>query len=147
MALWWIAAALSVVFTTQLALAAPPDLALYGKLPGIEHAVISPVGDKIAMVGIVNDSRTIVVVDDDANVLYRLPIGDTKVRGIDWAGENAVLVYRSNTKKLSANFIADKAELYGMTVLPIDGGKSWSIFQSDSKTWAPPKTLAFDRLI
>ena len=111
----------------------PPPLSVYGKLPGVERVAISPSGDLIAMIGVVEGARRLVVVDQDKKPLFAYPVDDTKVRGLFWAGNDRVLLYMSNTTKLDAGFIGDKAELFSMVVIPLDGEKMWSVFGHDEK--------------
>lgn len=113
--------------------AAPPPLSLYGGLPGFETAAISPSGDRIAIVGRVGQNdRRLVVLDKDNKPLLAVPLGDVKVRGIYWAGDNRVLVHKTVTMDLGGNFTKQRAELATMIVVPLDGGQSYQVFQNNS---------------
>jgi len=107
---------------------AAPDLEIYGRLPGFEMAAISPSGDRIAIVGVVGDERSLLVTDRSGKLITRAPLGDAKIRSVDWAGENRLLLKAGKTVPLGVGFTADKTELSGMIVIPLDGGKPWSIF-------------------
>jgi hypothetical protein len=111
----------------------PPPLSVYGKLPGVEHVVISPSGDHIAMVGEVDGVRRLLVIDQGKKSLISFPLEKAKIRGIYWAGDDRVLLYKSDTMKLTADFIADKAELASMIVIPLNGDKSWTVFANDPR--------------
>lgn len=112
------------------ATAAPP-LSLYGNLPGFERAALSPSGDRIALIGTINARRMLIVIGKDKALVTSIEVGpDIKVRGLTWAGDNMVLLRRSNTVRLGMDFTTDKAELSSMTVIPLDGGKVWSVFQN-----------------
>ncbi len=112
---------------------AAPSLSIYGHLPGLERAAISPSGENIALIGVINDDRRLIVVDRQNKPLLTAPLGDTKVRGLFWAGNDTVLVYKSDTVGLSELvFTAAKTELFSMIVVPLKGGKPWSVF-SNSK--------------
>ncbi|MET0240824.1 MAG: S9 family peptidase [Sphingobium sp.] len=65
--------------------------------------------------------------------LIAIPLGDLKVRGVFWAGDNRVLVQKSDTAALGLGFTADKAELSSMIVLPLDGGKMYQVFQGNAQ--------------
>ncbi|MDX3911388.1 MAG: S9 family peptidase [Sphingobium sp.] len=108
---------------------AAPSIALYGNLPGFEMAALSPVGDRVAIVGVVDEARRLIVTDKNNKVLLAVPVGNSKVRSITWAGENKVLLRISRTVPLGIGFTTAKAELSAMLVVPINGGKPWSIFE------------------
>jgi dienelactone hydrolase len=107
-----------------------PPLTTYGNLPGFESAAVSSSGDRVAVIGIAQDQRRLVVMDKDGKPLAVAPIGDAKVRRLLWAGDNLVLVETSNTTGLGVGFLADKAELFSMLVVPLDGGNPWRVFAS-----------------
>ncbi|WP_295527694.1 S9 family peptidase [Novosphingobium sp. Chol11] len=109
--------------------AEPVPLATFGHLPGFERAAISPTGDRIAVVGTVDGVRRLIVLDQAEKPLLALPLGEAKVRGVYWAGDDRVLVYKSDTSNLGVNFTADKVELFSMIVVPINGEKMWAVFE------------------
>lgn len=111
----------------------PPPLSIYGRLPQFERAVISPSGARIAMVVLYAQERRLIVVDRENKPLLVQSLGDIKVRGLYWAGEDRVLVKKSDTTGLGIGFTTDKAELYSMIVVPLDGGKVYSVFQHDER--------------
>ncbi|WP_340315997.1 alpha/beta hydrolase family protein [Rhizorhabdus argentea] len=108
-----------------------PSIALYGNLPGFEMAAISPSGERVAIIGAAKEARRLVVSDKDNNILLDVPVGNPKIRGINWAGENKILLQISSTVPL-VGFTTAKAELSTMLVIPINGGKPWSIFDGVS---------------
>lgn len=120
-----------VIPVTKAQAAEPPPLAIYGSLPGFETASMSPSGDRIAIVGTIEGARRLVVLDQADKPLMVLPLGDAKVRGVFWAGEDRVLVYKSDTTRLGVGFTADRTELYTMVVVPLNGEKMWAIFEHE----------------
>lgn len=113
--------------------AEPPPLSLYGNLPGVERAAMSASGSRVAMIGQVEGKRSLVVLDEAKKPLLAVPIGDAKVRGLYWAGEDKVLLYKSDTTNLGAGFTADRAELYSMLVIPISTEKPWVVFDHNER--------------
>ncbi len=83
-----IAFALSVPFAAH---AAAP-LEAYTKLPALEQPQISPAGDRLAYIAVVNDSRRLGVQTLTGQSLGTVPLGDQKVRSIRWVDEDHVLV-------------------------------------------------------
>ena len=113
------------------AYAASPPPSVYGNLPGVEKVAISPSGDHVAIIGVIDDIRRLIVLDKDAHAILTVPIGALKLRNIRWAGEESVLIDYSQTQKLGPAFVADKAEFSSMLVVPIQGGKPWAVFDKN----------------
>ena len=124
-----VAAFLAALLYFSPSMAAPP-LTTYGKLPGFELAAISSSGDHVAIIGNVDGERRLIVLDKENKPLLIQNIGQLKVRELDWAGDDRVLLPRSNTANLGIGFTANKAELYSTLVIPIDGGKAWDVLST-----------------
>ncbi|HYD24169.1 MAG TPA: S9 family peptidase [Croceibacterium sp.] len=103
--------------------AGPPPLTAYGQLPAFEQAALSPSGEKIAAVATFRGERALVFFDSALNVKRSAPVGDVKVRGLDWVGEDAVLLMTSETEDLGHGFTADQYEAYRALIVPEDAGK------------------------
>lgn len=128
-------ALLAVIMLASLAWAGfaaradPPPLDVYGRLPGFEDAAISASGRYIAMLATIEEHRLLLVSELDGTPILTLPVEDSqKIRGIDWAGDQAVLVSYSVTSRLPLGFTTDKAELGSVLVLPIDRSSGWAVF-------------------
>ena len=122
-------AAIMVGAGQMTAARAAPPLSVYGQLPGLEQAVLSPSGDRIALIGIAAGERRLVVIDKADKPLFVLPLGDVKIRGVYWIGESQVMIYKSDTVGLGVGFTAEQAELYSAVIASIDGKKIWTVFQ------------------
>lgn len=123
------AALLGLARMAAVAAAEPSPLSVYGSLPEFETAALSASGARVAMIGSFNGKRRLVVSDAAAKPVLGVALGDAKIRGLYWAGEDTVLVYKSDTRALSTlDFTAEKVELYSMLVLPLDGKPAWSVF-------------------
>ena len=81
-----------------IAVAAPP-LSAYGKLPALDLVSLSPSGDKIAFVATDGETRKLFVRKVGGDALLVDPVGDTKVRRLDWAGDDFLLVEATATLK------------------------------------------------
>ncbi len=77
--------------------AAAPSIETYGKLPGIELVRLSPSGNRYAFVAVLNEERRLVVAGVDGQLLFNSSVGESKVRAVDWASENFVLLTLSAT--------------------------------------------------
>ncbi|WP_304218283.1 S9 family peptidase [Phenylobacterium aquaticum] len=81
------------------AIAAP--LEAYGKLPNIEQVAISPDGQKLGVIWSDGVQRRIVVRNMATGKLSQLGAGDVKVRSLDWAGPDHLLITTSTTSYIS----------------------------------------------
>ncbi|MDD3800528.1 MAG: S9 family peptidase, partial [Novosphingobium sp.] len=126
-ALVLVVASLSV--SAQANTAADIPLEAYGNLPLVEDMAISSAsGDKIAFVAVVKGERRVVVVDSANRPLVNAPAGRSKLRSVDWAGDDFVLVTNSTTASLGPMFTASKYEFTGTIVIPMDGSKAQFVF-------------------
>jgi dipeptidyl aminopeptidase/acylaminoacyl peptidase len=128
---WRLLAAASLMSIVGPALAAPPappPLDAYGDLPAIEDMAISPSGAGIAFVARIKGERRLVVIDADHKPRVNAPVGDAKLRGLEWAGEDMVLVFTSATQNLGYGFNQPKHEFFGALMVPLDGDKIDMVF-------------------
>lgn len=80
--------------------AAPPPLSLYGQLPGFEMTAISASGDHVAIVATVDGVRRLVVIDAAKKPVASAKMGNVKVRAIEWAGDQFVLIHAGKAVEL-----------------------------------------------
>jgi len=98
----------AAVFATHLA-AAP--LAAYGALPTIEQIAISPDGKLLAIDFVKGEDRTIVVQDLVAKkIVTGLKVSQVKVRSLEWAGDDHLLITSSSYVKGLAGVLMDSSE-------------------------------------
>src|SRR5436190_23505913 len=76
---------------------AAPPLEVYGALPSLENVEISPDGTRIAFVAPINGVRSLNVRQIDGPMIASTPLGKVKLRDIDWAGNDLVLLTNSYT--------------------------------------------------
>lgn len=98
----------ATVFCVATARAMPP-LEIYGNLPGLEMAAISPSGNHVAILGRVGTDRKVLLLDQGSKLIRHVSVGDIKIRGLYWAGDEMLLIERSNTTVLGPSFTANKA--------------------------------------
>ena len=98
----------------------PPPLELYGELPAVERAVLSPSGRHTALLMTVQGQRGVIVLDSNGSTVKRLLVGDTKVRDILWAGDQGVLILRTELGKLPVQFLRNQADFVRGNVIPLD---------------------------
>lgn len=101
--------AAAAVFAAAPVGAAP--LEAYGKLPNIETVTVSPSGRQVAVVVTNGEERRLVVKDLAANkVTFLATVGNTKLRDLDWAGEQHLILTNSHT--LPERVFAYQSETY-----------------------------------
>ncbi|MEM7666657.1 MAG: S9 family peptidase [Pseudomonadota bacterium] len=132
------AAALAAVSLVPLAVVSsaqePLPISEYGKLPEVERAILSPSGDRIAMLRTVNGQRVLTAIEDQSTVLAQIVVDEMKIRYIKWIGDERLLLVTSQTEKLGAHFTTDKYEFYVGRVLPLSSdGEAGVIFGNDPK--------------
>src|SRR5579871_3298122 len=96
---WISRLALIVLATASCARAAPP-IETYGRLPALEFVRLSPLGDRIAFVAVDGEDRRLFVRKVGGDALVTSSVGTSKVRNIEWAGDDFVLVSLSTTLRL-----------------------------------------------
>ncbi len=73
----------------------PAPLSAYGDLPGGEDMAISHNGNRIAAISRIKQERQ-PLVTENGSLISATPIGDMKVRGLDWAGDEIIVLTRGN---------------------------------------------------
>lgn len=95
-------------------------LEFYGDLPAVEEAVLSPSGAYTAMLMTLRGERIITVTDAAGQPVKQFVVGDAKVRGIEWVGEEAILLLRTETGTLPRQYQSAKVEWWRGNVIPLD---------------------------
>ncbi|WEK45194.1 MAG: prolyl oligopeptidase family serine peptidase [Candidatus Andeanibacterium colombiense] len=99
--------------------AADVPLAVYGDLPAVEDVALSPGGGRIAVASEIKGERWLLFLDAGMNVLRSAKLGDVKLRGLDWMGEDAVLVTTSETEPLGLGFTTDTFEARHVAIMTV----------------------------
>lgn len=73
-----------------------PALATYGQLPSIEGAEISPDGNLLAITVSDGERRMLAIRKTDTKLVTAVDMGVVKVRGVQWAGPEHVLIITSS---------------------------------------------------
>ncbi len=80
----------------------PLPIEAYGAEARIDMIALSPSGDRLARVQVVDGQRVLVVSRiGDGHRIYAGRIGEAKVRGLSWVGEDHVLIYSSQTRSVA----------------------------------------------
>ncbi|WP_336986204.1 alpha/beta hydrolase family protein [Altererythrobacter aquiaggeris] len=86
------------------------------------------------MIASVKGKRLLIVLDENMKAKNSMEVGDIKVRGLDWVGDDAILLTRSDTQELGKRFIGDKAEFSNVMIVPAAaGGEVQTIFSNEKK--------------
>lgn len=95
----WVAGLIGLVLC-GVACASPP-LTAYSRLPALDSPSLSPSGARLAMISVVAGERAVVVREIGGKVLMAMPIGAVKLRALNWAGEDHLLVTVSRWQYLA----------------------------------------------
>ena len=96
--------ALCAVMFALPAIAAPPPLEAYGRLPTLEQVLVSPDGTKLAYVRPEGESRKIVVQNlADGKTLAAVGVGSEKLRDLLWVGNDHIAFSTSTTARIRSN--------------------------------------------
>jgi dienelactone hydrolase len=91
---------LGLALEVLLAPAQAVPLAVFGSLPSTEDMVLSPDGSRIAFVRTDQETRLLGVLSlADGKVLGGGPVGDAKLRSIEWADNNRLIIITSSAKQ------------------------------------------------
>jgi len=94
------AAMAALVGMAAPAATAGAPLEAYGGLPAVESVQISPDGTALALIATINDERRIIVKSLSGPVLASAVVGMRKVRNVQWAGNDHVVVEASITTSI-----------------------------------------------
>lgn len=103
--------------------APPPPLEYYGDLASLEEAQVSHSGAYTAMLMTAQGERVITVTDATGNPVKQLAVGDAKVRGIEWVGDHAILLLRTETGRLPRQFQNRREKFWRGNVIPLDDNR------------------------
>jgi dipeptidyl aminopeptidase/acylaminoacyl peptidase len=107
--------------------AAAVPLEVYGRLPSLENVALSPDGSRIAFVRTTENVRILAVVSiTDDKALGALRIGELKLRGIEWADDNHLLIETSMTA-LPLGLMGEQREWALLQVYNVDTRKFYPV--------------------
>ena len=91
-----------------------PSVEVYGRLPNLENVAVSPDGTRLAFVTTVGDERVVAVTSlADHQVLTSFRAGTDKLRSVDWADNDRLLITVSKTSK-DYDLFSEQAEIFGL---------------------------------
>lgn len=97
------------------AMAETPPLEAYGASPAIDYIELSPSGELIARIVVVDETRAIAVTRiKTGEHLFAAPIGQAKVRNLRWIGEGRVLIVSSETQAIPQLGVPRSELFFGM---------------------------------
>lgn len=101
----------------------PPPIEAYGALPSLEMLRLSPSGERLAFLSVAEDQRRLVLLDLEARApIASVAIGEAKVRGLRWLGEDRVLIITTETNS-ARNLGVDDTEFAAGQVYSLDTGR------------------------
>ena len=112
---------LGTAFFGPLSLAATsPSLDTFGHLPSLEDVAVSPDGAKMAFVRTHGETRNLLVaLLNESEIIGRVRVGDTKLRGVQWIDDDNLLATISTTSSPLSGFSGPTREWYQLAVFNI----------------------------
>ena len=111
----------------------PAPLATYGRLPSIEGVEISPDGQLMAITVTDGERRMLAIRKIDTTVVTSINMGAVKVRGVQWAGSEHVLVITSSTADVHG-LSGPKREYYQAIAFNIVTGKQTQLLKNQPES-------------
>ena len=121
----------AVVAVATSARAAPPPLEAYGRLPAIQSVALSPSGERFAVLVADKDGRKVIVRTSTGEPVAAVDFGAAKVRSIEFAGEDHVLILETAT--VAGPWVgAQDFEYLGVVDLNLKTRASYMIFSKSN---------------
>jgi dipeptidyl aminopeptidase/acylaminoacyl peptidase len=111
-----------------------PALGDFGQLPSVEQMRLSPSGDKIAAIMVVDDERRVVVKTPDGADVFAIDVGKLKPRRVQWLGDRHLLIETSATLDID-ELASARLETLQSSVLDVATGKIQYVFHNESKVF------------
>ena len=108
--------------------AAPPPLEAYGDLPAVEQMAMSPGGSGLAVIARIKGARQLLVLDGERKIRAIMPVGEAKIRDLEWTDEGHVCVTLSRTDYIGEAFTKSTMEFSYSAIVPVDGSKPRFVF-------------------
>jgi len=99
----------------------------FGRLPNVELMDLSPSGEALAYVVVQGDQRLFLVKDLTGKLLFQEILGDNKVRGVNWADDDHVMIGVTGAETL----FTDLGEYWHTYVVNLKTGKGFWVFHID----------------
>jgi cephalosporin-C deacetylase-like acetyl esterase len=129
-------AAFPAILLMLVALLAMPvgrtvPLEVYGRLPTLEEVALSPNGSRLAFVRTTQNTRNLLVASLAGHeVLGGLRLGDSKLRGIEWADDDHLMIITSATS-MPFGLIGPQHEWYMLQVYDVVKRRSQAVPDPD----------------
>jgi len=124
----WFGLLLAVLLSVGWKTGAAPPIEAYGELPAMDMMTLSPSGERFAYVEADGEKRRLVALAIDKKPLLDQPLGTVKVRGLEWAGDDHIMVISTNTTELPFEFLEHKQELSTVVVFDLANRKMMPVF-------------------
>jgi dienelactone hydrolase len=119
-ALWAVILIPAILSVPAPARAAP--LETYGRLPSLEDVALSPSGKRIAFVRTKENLRLIAIADLPNALLARMAIGEVKLRSLQWADDDHLMIITSTTG-LPWGMIGKDVEMEQLSIYEVSSKK------------------------
>jgi dipeptidyl aminopeptidase/acylaminoacyl peptidase len=112
--------------------ATPPAVEAYGQLPMVEMMRLSPLGDKIAYFTVAGSDRKLHVTTAAGAVLHEVDCADIKLRALDWADDDHVVLSATVTMRMS-RASDDAGEFLNVVALNVPQHRLYVVFNNQTQ--------------
>jgi dipeptidyl aminopeptidase/acylaminoacyl peptidase len=105
----------------------------YSAAPTFELIDLSPSGDLVARINVIGDQRAVIVTNlSTGENLAAAPVGDLKVRDLQWIGEDRVLIVTSQTRSIPEYGMENTEVFFGLILNVRDGSMLQALANTDN---------------
>ena len=127
---WALSAIIAFCAVSMSALASTPEI--YGRLPSIDEAEVSPDGSMVALLETVGGTTRVGFYDLATGASNAVSVGKLKARDIKWAGNKFVLLLVSNTDRVETTAGMQTWEVWRYISISSDGKNIRYLFSGDT---------------
>lgn len=107
-----------------------PPLASYAAMAAMEDVALTNSGKYLAFSGVIDGNTVVALAETGGKVLHRVGLGNIKLRGLHWAGDDYLIIRTSSTQNLGM-YYGGRYELFNFIVVERKTGKSsWPLHDS-----------------
>jgi dipeptidyl aminopeptidase/acylaminoacyl peptidase len=121
-----------ILAASAVAGATSPPLEAYARAPAIANVSLSPSGKRAAFLVANAKGRVVAIQELGGKLLTTVGMGDAKLRGLEWAGDDFLLITTSKTVDLGM-YYGFKHELTKVEVVDIAAPKLTTVFENASR--------------
>lgn len=127
-----LAAVLALFLGLATPLAAAPPIESYGQLPTLDHLILSPNGDRLALISTDPQEKHVRVLRTaDLGEVAQVGMGLKKIVGVQWAGPDTLLVITEDTSRIAGLDMLRDRRWWRPVQITLSTGKATELLNFD----------------